>query len=113
MKTAGGGGRDALCYGSGMLPWTLIALGGVAAVGVVPAGLLMALRPRPAVFPYTAVFLTKSISIAGPFIKKQLVKGMGGDPQDAREVPNDIFQVLGDFGLVRAKRVRDALLELD
>ena len=84
-----------------MMGWIFIALGTLG----LPAGVLYSLRSRPAVFPYLMVLVTKFISVTGP-----LAKNLGG----AEDVPdNEYFKSMGEFNLGNAKRLRDALVELE
>ena len=83
-----------------MIAWILPVL----AVVAVPFGLIMALRTRPAVFPYTTVAYMKCIGIAGPVVKNFV---------GAKETPDEFFKILGQLDLASAKRIRDAMLELD
>src|SRR5690348_9637869 len=95
-----------------MMVWPLIALGVIA----LPVGLLRVLRAHPTFFPYTMVLFLKGVSVLGPLFKRQLVKNVRGDEadeEDAKEVPNEVFKIAGSLSLVDAKRLRDALLELD
>jgi len=91
-----------------MMLWSFVALG----ILLLPMGVIFAFGTRPAVFPYAMLLWNRGFSVVGPLLKNRAVKKIDPD-RNPKDVPNDVFKIAGSFTLENAKRLRDALVELD